>query len=261
MFIILAGKDRTGKTTVAEEYKKQGYRVIHLNAPNKIYYKEGYSGPSYLDELMELYMSCNGQNVVFDRSPYCELVWSEVYKRPCLLNDEDLEILREIEERNEAKYIMMHDYNLEANWQRCVKNNEPVTKAQFILANKLYLDVAKRFNFKIESLKDLGLIQTQEAKVQLEPSKEAKPVVKTEKSSMMDNTKKLEVANAINDILSKRIIKQKSDAFDFIENSVREFLQNKLNSIFSPAQDINLSKEDILILKTVISRIKDKETR
>jgi len=89
-WIFIEGLDRTGKTTVSELYKKQGYEVVHFSAPSKKYKVAGYAGPSYIDDIMEMYLSLDGKDVVFDRSSYGELVWPKVYGREPELNLEDL---------------------------------------------------------------------------------------------------------------------------------------------------------------------------
>ena len=63
-FVILEGIDRTGKSTVAEVYKEKGFEVVHMDAPDKKYAKDGYTGPSYLDDLVELFISYSGKDVV-----------------------------------------------------------------------------------------------------------------------------------------------------------------------------------------------------
>ena len=87
MFLILEGIDRTGKSTVAKYYKAQGYEIVHLGAPDKKYTEPGYEGPSYFDDMYKMYSSYHGMDVVFDRSPYGELIWSAVYGREPLLTE------------------------------------------------------------------------------------------------------------------------------------------------------------------------------
>jgi len=100
-WIILEGLDRSGKSTLAEIYKNQGFQIVHMEAPNKRYFKPGYAGASYLEEILEMYSKYAGKDVVFDRSPYGELVWPEIFGRQALLDDEDFEYLRQIEFNNE----------------------------------------------------------------------------------------------------------------------------------------------------------------
>ena len=92
-WIILEGLDRTGKSTVAELYKRQGYEVVHMSAPNKKFTQPGYTGPSYLDEMIDIYMKYSHKDVCFDRSPYGETVWPFVYGRKAQLSEEEIESL------------------------------------------------------------------------------------------------------------------------------------------------------------------------
>jgi hypothetical protein len=80
-FVIIEGLDRTAKSTLANMYVQKGYKLIHFSAPDKKYSESGYSGPSYLEDLIEMMVSLSGQDVVFDRSHYGELIWPYVYGR------------------------------------------------------------------------------------------------------------------------------------------------------------------------------------
>src|ERR1700677_2946033 len=108
-WIILEGLDRTGKSTVAELYKRSGYEVVHMSAPNKKYMEPGYTGPSYLDEIVDLYMRYALRDVVFARSPYGEFIWPFVYGRKPQLNKDDIEILQDIEVQNMVERYLLYD--------------------------------------------------------------------------------------------------------------------------------------------------------
>ena len=73
---------------------------------------------------------------------------------------------------------------------------------------------------------------------------------------------KLERANAINEILSKRIIKGKGQVFDELERSVRGFLNNELGKLFGNDNKLStdsFSKEEVQLLKFFCERLKEKE--
>lgn len=270
-WIILEGLDRTGKSTVANFYKKKGYEVVHMSAPNKKYVEPGYTGPSYLDELLDLYMKHNNKDVVFDRSGYGEMVWPVVYGRKPQLTEEDLEILRDYESINQAERILMHDSNADAHWKRCVENKEPLTKQQFINANILFRKMAEKFEFtKLEltqfQAQYLGGEQpqtTEEVEVVSETitqteNSTTKVTISAPKSNKPTELQKLELANSINEILSKRILKQKGNIYDNLENEIRGFLSDKLSEIFGSSTNTSLTKEEIQILKLYAQRIKNK---
>jgi hypothetical protein len=271
-WIILEGLDRTGKSTVANFYKKKGYEVVHMSAPNKKYVEPGYTGPSYLDELLDLYMKHNNKDVVFDRSGYGEMIWPVVYGRKPQLTEEDLEILRDYENINQTERILMHDSNADAHWKRCVENKEPLTKQQFINANILFRKMAEKFEFtKLEltqfQAQYLGGEQPSSPQQEVEVVSETvtqtensttKVTIVAPKNNKPTELQKLELANSINEILSKRILKQKGNIYDNLENEIRGFLSDKLSEIFGSSTNISLTKEEIQILKLYAQRIKNK---
>jgi len=250
-WIIVEGIDRSGKSSVAEMYKQDGYEVFHMEAPDEKYREPGYTGPSYLDECMDIYMHLDGKDVIFDRSPYGELVWPDVYGRKNQLSSEDIEILRELETSNNARYIHMSDPDYEAHWQRCVDNKEPLNRSQFNAAVALYDKLEKRFSFERKQLSDFKDLSKSTLK-EVEPLKtETKPV---EKKSI--HQLKLEEANAINTLLLARIVKKKGEAFDKLEGSIRSHLQDKLAGIFSGNSKNTLTDEEIFIFKKYVDKLK-----
>lgn len=263
-WIILEGLDRTGKSSVADHYKKMGYEVHHMSAPDKKYTQPGYTGPSYIDEILEIYMRYNGKNVVFDRSPYGEMVWPIIYKRIAQVTEDDFDILRDYEAANEAEYIWMYDANIEAHWRRCVENKEPLTRDQFDKAHILFERMAAKYGFTKKQLKDIvGGVLVQPSQPLAAPQ-ETMAENKTEvvpsvvKSSKPNEIQKLEQANAINDILAGKILKKKGEAYDQLENELRAFLHQKLSDIFGQGTKDSFTKEEIQILKTYAQRIKEK---
>ena len=71
---------------------------------------------------------------------------------------------------------------------------------------------------------------------------------------------KLEVANAINEILSKRILKSKGTVHDDIENEMRHFLNSKLGRLLGGAttSELSLTQDEIKFYKTMYKRANDK---
>jgi len=74
--IILEGIDRTGKTSVAQMFEKQGFELLHISAPPK-----DTTPDQYVGEWVDLLTGIQGRNVVLDRSHYGELVWPQIYNR------------------------------------------------------------------------------------------------------------------------------------------------------------------------------------
>lgn len=272
--IILEGLDRTGKSSLAKEFESEGYELIHMSAPSKKYNEPGYTGPSYLDEMMDLLHQAAHRDIVLDRSHYGELIWPNVYGRKPMLSEEDIEILREIEEAVGVRRILMHDPDSDAHWQRCVDNKEPLTKPQFLRARNLYDRLAKSHGFEKVVLTDLPQFKNKLettgyiAPVDQPPLPENTVTVTTSTgnstivhSGKSKEQQKLEKANAINDVLSKRIIKGKGEAYDVIESEVRDFLNKKLGTILGSEDPGSFSKEEMSLLRVLLSRLKQKESQ
>jgi thymidylate kinase len=272
-FVIIEGLDRTAKSTLANMYVQKGYKLIHFSAPDKKYSESGYSGPSYLEDLIEMMVSLSGQDVVFDRSHYGELIWPYVYGRRPLLNHSDLEILREIESQNQTDYVLMHDPNVEAHWKRCLQYKEPLTRTQFDSARTMFEDMAMQYDFNkltLEHLKDdedKKEISTQKRGTSSEMEETVNKDIdvlsarKNKNSDLSREQLKLAEANAINEILTGRIVKKKGDYFDSIENKIRSFLNSELSLLLGTNKDddFNFSQEEIAMLKAVAKRMREKK--
>jgi len=278
-WIILEGIDRSGKSSVANLYKAKGFELIHMDAPNKKYLEKGYAGPSYLDEMMDMYLSYDNKDIIFDRSIYGEAVWPHVYGRTPMLSEEDFEILKEFEDRNQTERFLMVDPDKDGHWRRCVDNKEPLNLNQFKIADKLYTKLAHEHLFIPRQLSDFKKLDNS----QVEPAESESPVVSEEKkpidarkakddisanSSSADtqvqkeaeaSKLKLEKANAINQILSKRVVRQKGEIFDLLENDIRTHLETLLSSIFGTnTEEETFSIDEIQILKMFVRRLEEK---
>jgi hypothetical protein len=268
--ILLEGLDRTGKSTVAQIFKDQGYEVLHMSAPSKDFFQPGYVGPSYVDEMVELLASAATRDIVLDRSHYGELIWPTVFNRKPLLSEDDIEVLREIEDAVGVQRILMTDNNLELHWQRCVENNEPLSKSQFLKARALYERMADKYGFEKKTLKDFidvptkqnqadGAVSEALNKAGTSMSNADKNIQK--ESHDIPELQKLEKANVINDVLSKRLIKAKGPIYDELENDIRCFLREKLGKIFGESTNNDFSKDEIQLLKLFCERLKEKENK
>jgi len=274
MLVICEGLDRSGKSSVAAHYETQGYEIIHQSAPPK-----GQTADNFLEEMMELVTSAATKDIFLDRSYYGEAcIWPKVYNRESLLPEENIEILQEIENSVGVKRILMCDPNSEAHWQRCVDNHEPLTKAQFIKARTLYSTMADKYGFERKTLKDFP-DAVQPLPQPITPPKQATVAAAQDgtnstTSKTEDNKNqlgktheqlKLEKANAINEVLSKRLIKGKGQIYDELERSVRHFLNGELGKIFGNTANISktpgFNDEEVDLLKFFCKHLKDKETK
>jgi hypothetical protein len=269
-WILIEGLDRSGKTTVTEYYKKQGFEVIHMDAPDSKHFQPGYSGPSYLEEIVDMYSIYDGKDVVFDRTIYGEYIWPEIYNRMPLLNEEDVEYLSRLEYNNSATKILMYDENVEAHWQRCVDNNEPLNRLQFVQASRLYDKLAQKHNFKKMQLGEFDF------DTEITNKKETSPQTANRDTNNNGNTisnessehassdpdrdvesldQRLGRANAIRALLKTKIIKKSASEYRQLEEDIKKFLTNELENIFTPKQERHFTNEEVSILKLYAQRI------
>jgi thymidylate kinase len=266
--IILEGLDRTGKTSVAQMFEKQGFEILHISAPPK-----GTSPDQYVGEWVDLLTSIQGRNVILDRSHYGELVWPQVYGRTPLLDEESMDVLRSIEVNMEVTRILMYDPDSRAHWQRCVDNKEPLTQPQFVKARSLFSTMADKYDFARKTLKDFpNAVQPLPVNKSVASNAPAtgETATSTEevegnKDSHLAKTKeqlKLERANVINEVLSKRLLKGKGPMYDEIERNIRHFLNQELGKILgTTSQTPGLTNEEIDMLKFFCKHLKDKENQ
>lgn len=251
--IILEGLDRTGKSSVAAHFEAKGFEIVHQKAPAK-----GMSADLFLEEQMQLLSQAAHKDIILDRSYYGELVWPQIYSRESLLSEESLEVLRELEESVGTTRILMYDPNSEAHWKRCVDNNEPLTKPQFVRARTLFSTMADKHGFQRKTLMDFPEVPIvpQETKAKPETEKTAAPAPRLTTEQV-----KLETANALNEILNKRIIKQKGLIFDKIEINLRTFLNTELGKILGTKTEIvtQFSNEEVELLRFFCKKLKEKQ--
>ena len=276
-WIILEGLDRSGKSSVANLYKQRGYEIFHFSAPDKKYKDPMYAGPSYFEDMMELYVQLSGRDVVFDRSIYGELVWPKVYNRDPLLDEDEIKELQEIELQNLCQHIVMYDKNVKAHWQRCEQNNEPLDKAQFNLARKLFFEVADKYGFGKKTIEDFGihpgqLVESGDEATEVGGSDDGNPVdtdaqsgqQKTMRQDPRSNASdrgakaRLEKANAINKILSSKIINKKGDIYEEVEKDIRFFLEDRMTELLG-GEPNGFSTNEVKTLKLFVKRLMEKE--
>lgn len=279
VWLVLEGLDKVGKSTVCEHYRKKGFDVLHFSKPHKKYYAPGYVGPTYLDDIIEQLIPLMGSNIIFDRSWWGELIWPNVYGRPPLLDNEALDILSEMEQQNDCRRILLHDKDAEAHWERCKRNNEPLTRYQFDMARVLFYDIAEQKNFEILSFKDLlddpGRnnsvpsnkhddvsrstvdVSIAERNVEIKNNKDKRSEEQLCVVALTPEQERLAQANAINDILSKPIVKQKGDYYSVIENKIRHFLNEELAMLLGTRTAVQpvLTNDEVVFIKTLMSKL------
>lgn len=268
--VLLEGLDRTGKSTVAAYFETLGFEKIHMSAPPK-----GTTPDQYMQEMVDLLQTAATRDIVLDRTHYGELVWPQIYGRKPLLDEEMIDALREIEDSVGVQRIWMTDDDLKAHWQRCIDNKEPLDKAQFTRARGLYSSMAQKYGFEkvtlqtfikqfpdAQGIADSLSVQQNFApeRAHLSPSETEPKIEQKVSSGKTPQQHKLEVANAINEILSKRILKTKSAIYDDIENELRHFLNMKLGKLLggSDPNELSLTQEEIKFYKAMYVRAQSK---
>ena len=274
--VLLEGLDRTGKSTVASYFETLGFETIHLSAPKNT------TSDQYLQDMVDLLSSAATKDIVLDRTHYGELVWPQVYSNPQkprtpLLDEEAIDVLREIEDSVGVQRIWMTDNAIDAHWKRCVDNKEPLDKSQFTRARALFSTMAHKYGFEpvtlpqfLKKFPDAQEFVDQQNAVSLENKTLQLPeqTVKIAEVKTTESTKpvgksaeqhKLEVANIINDVLSKRILKGKGGVHDDLENELRMFLNSKLGKLLGGASnETSLNSEEIRFYKEMYKRAIDK---
>lgn len=265
MLIICEGLDRVGKTTISKYYESLGFHVVHMRAPDK-----SYTPDSFFQEMIDLVSQAASQNIFLDRSYYGEaFIWPQVFGRDALISEHDIDIIREVEESVGVKRILMYDSDMEAHWKRCIENNEPITKPQFTKARSLYSQMSHRYGFEMVTLPKFvkqfpeaeQFVSEQEpTKQNIIESKQLSTNNNDAKVTINDNSKtpeqlKLEKANVINEVLSKRILKLKGPVYDELEVDLRDFLNTKLSKLLGGAsKEPSLTPEEIKFYKAMYIR-------
>lgn len=276
-WITIEGVDRVGKSTISELFKAKGYEVVHSHAPDRKYINPNYVGPSYLEDILTKLLELSGKDVVFDRSAFGELFWPQIYNRKQLLSDDDIEIIKEIEDQNNVQRFLMVDPNVEAHWKRCVDNKEPLTRDQFNQANLLFENLVAQHGFKKVTKDEFILPTTNPDGADRTPVNEARlndpvlpPVNQTkdargvqmasiEVSLLTPEQIRLAEANAINEVLLKPIIKQKGNYYQSIEDKIRLFLNAELKVLLgtnSPQVQNSLTDQEILFIRALLNNAK-----
>ena len=118
--VICCGADRTGKSTLTDEFIKAGWTYRHFDPPKKSPYGEY---REYADWLMAE-GDLDGKYVI-DRYMYCEFAYSKHYKRP---TDMTIERMNEIEgdllKLDPAAVVVYCETDLASNWARIQKEGK-----------------------------------------------------------------------------------------------------------------------------------------
>jgi len=274
-WIFLTGIDKINKKKVSDFFCKKGYTSIDIPIPNKKYLKIDYSGPTYENELLDLYLKYDGQDIVWNRTPHEEHMWSTIYNTKILIPKEELDEFVGIGEQNNAVYYLVQDDDLTEQWKRCLEANEITSKEDYKTARILFENMASEFGFiKISNVDDFIKTKTTEKKPVVKKTitkiEDIKPTLaehieaENEEYILLKTPEqvRLEKANAISSLLDKRILKKTGEHYDNIENEVREFLNGKLSTLLGISSESiptqGLSFEEIHLIKIWLKAFKEK---
>ena len=241
-WIILEGfANLTQKT---EFYKKQGYEHISLPIYDKKYKIPGHTGSNYFEDIIDIYLEAsNKEKVIFTKSHYSTIISNRTRGVKSPISDEDFIALKDFEKSNNVKYLLDLS-SFDGNIQTI---KEP-------------LDLFKEYGFETSKEEEIPAEEPPVTIVEepniITPSS-ILPAVINHKHSTKEQMI-LEKANAINKILSKRIIKQEDHVYNEIERDVRDFLNKKLGNLLGKPTEETFSKEEIEILKIFALKAKTK---
>lgn len=112
--VCCAGADRTGKSTLVEEFIKAGYKPKHFGPPSGSPYEE------YLDYAKWLVEKGDPDGkYVIDRFMYCEFAYSKHYGRRTDMTFDRMNEIEDILLRLDPKACVVYcETDLESNWWR-----------------------------------------------------------------------------------------------------------------------------------------------
>lgn len=138
--ICLIGGDRTGKSTLCEEFIKNGFEYHHFIAPKNSAYEEfgGFARQYFLDPVNA------GKKVILDRYMYCDFPYSKHYGRG---TDMTWDRLHEIEDImlgfDPSAKIVYCENDIDLNWKLIEEEgkHEFKTKTEVLELRKTYMEV------------------------------------------------------------------------------------------------------------------------
>lgn len=266
MVIIIEGPSETGKTKLAKALEKQKFKFIKFKKPLEDYYKTGYSGPSYYDAIMDMLHNVlhSENNVVFDRSPLSEIIYSECLGRTPLLTEKQFdEILKFINGGFDVKFYVLKDLDPDQHWNRHSLKYPSINKKTFDKIVNNFNKMAEKYSLKVASFQEVCDIHS--INFNAPTAKKVEKAIVNEKveekeeeigSDIIDIDYKINMANVIKRVLKGRIIKGKTEIHNILEQNVRDFLNSKLSNIFNPEINTSgLTNEEMLILKDMANRV------
>lgn len=137
---IIAGGDRTGKSTLCKYFSDNGYTYVHFGPPVKSPYLEY---QEFIDNILEKSKNSN-ENIIIDRYMYCEFAYSKHYNRPTDMTiDKMHKIEKTILKIDPNAFIIYCENDIDENWKLIQDEgkNEFKNKQEVINLRDTYRDV------------------------------------------------------------------------------------------------------------------------
>jgi len=113
--VILCGGERTGKSTLAECFKKAGYEYFHFNPPKGSSPYQEYR--KFCDDVLMNPENCN-RKFVIDRYMYCEFPYSKHFGRTTDMTYEKMNsIERDILKADKTAAVVYCENDIDKNWE------------------------------------------------------------------------------------------------------------------------------------------------
>lgn len=133
MIIILEGPDGAGKSTLAEKISKQtGYRLLHRSQP-----KTEDDKRLMMEEYMRVIES--GENCVFDRAWYSEMVYGPIMRNESIISYPDMYRLERMLAHRGALIIYCTS-TVDKLWRRCTQRGE-----DYIMDNNTLENICSKY--------------------------------------------------------------------------------------------------------------------
>jgi thymidylate kinase len=130
--IVIEGADGTGKTTLAREIEKRGWKYVHNGPPPE--------GISLYDHYTEQILAARGKKVVFDRLHVGELVYGPVMRGKSQITIEEMRLLNRLLFAFNAKIVFCDTDN-----QTILDNWKKRKTAEYVDTEEKILDIVCRY--------------------------------------------------------------------------------------------------------------------
>jgi len=256
--------------------KEAGYEIVPF--PEPIFDSFGDQATNYLGEVCELLMSRLTKKVVFVGSHYSEFMLPLPLQRASALSEEDMEVIEDIISSQDATKIFFLTPDTE--FFLFAKKKDPLlSPTDFINSVDLLKKYCNKSGF-ITKWKEIEKIEVAKMETPKPEAVEDKEVVRIdgntasvltvdssttvfnphpEKPALDEASSRLELAKVIQSALLNGIIHGQSYYAKLLDQEVREFLKQRLNTLMGLGTDSGtFNKEEVDILKQLAKTAKQR---